>query len=232
MIPPPNCIFSSSTANVVGIAHTIAGIRQAIKLKPASLDLVEIRVDAFSGAPEQILPLLPKIKVPLILTARDPREGGVNRLTASERRRLLKQFMPHAAVIDIELRSAEPFEPLLGEAREAGIKVILSHHDFKQTPSLKSLRDLAKRAIRFEADLLKIAVMTSTPTDLAILLGLLVDEKQIPLSVMGMGAFGRISRLLLPLAGSRLNYGFLDKPQLAGQWPALLLKKRLEELRD
>ncbi|MEI7773411.1 MAG: type I 3-dehydroquinate dehydratase, partial [Verrucomicrobiota bacterium] len=52
------------------------------------------------------------------------------------------------------------------------------------------------------------------------------------LSVMGMGAYGQISRLVLGRCGSVLNYGYLDRPQVPGQWPAELLKQRLLELTD
>jgi 3-dehydroquinate dehydratase-1 len=53
---------------------------------------------------------------------------------------------------------------------------------------------------------------------------------KLPLSVMGMGAYGKVSRLLLARAGSVLNYGYLDEPQVSGQWEATLLKQRLAEL--
>lgn len=47
---------------------------------------------------------------------------------------------------------------------------------------------------------------------------------------MGMGRFGKISRLLLAQSGSILNYGYLDRPNASGQWEATLLKKRLAEI--
>jgi 3-dehydroquinate dehydratase-1 len=52
------------------------------------------------------------------------------------------------------------------------------------------------------------------------------------LSVMGMGEFGQLSRLLFGTCGSVLNYGYLDQAQVPGQWPAELLKRRLAELTD
>jgi 3-dehydroquinate dehydratase-1 len=45
-----------------------------------------------------------------------------------------------------------------------------------------------------------------------------------------MGPLGKVSRLVLAAAGSRLNYGYLDKPQVAGQWPARELALRLGEV--
>ncbi len=45
-----------------------------------------------------------------------------------------------------------------------------------------------------------------------------------------MGPLGKVSRLLFAAAGSVLNYGYLDRPQVAGQWEATVLKQRLREL--
>jgi 3-dehydroquinate dehydratase len=83
-----------------------------------------------------------------------------------------------------------------------------------------------------------VACVASEPRELAILLDFLTREttkqrsSQPLLSVMAMGAFGKISRLLFAKTGSVLNYGFLDQSNASGQWPAKLLKKRLAELTD
>ena len=87
-----------------------------------------------------------------------------------------------------------------------------------------------QRAILARADIFKIAALAANPSDVATLLALLAKPAPIPLSVMGMGRFGRVSRLLFAQAGSVLNYGYLDKPNASGQWEATLLKKRIGEL--
>jgi 3-dehydroquinate dehydratase-1 len=46
---------------------------------------------------------------------------------------------------------------------------------------------------------------------------------------MGMGGLGRVSRISLGAAGSVLNYGWLHRPQVSGQWPARRLKKLIRE---
>lgn len=230
MIAPKSCDFLPVPSNIVGIIHTAAGFREASKLKPANLDLLEIRVDAFAAAPERIQRLLQGLRLPLIITVRHPLEGGAQHLSPTARRRLFELFMPFATMIDVELRSAAQLTPVIQQARLRGIKVIFSHHDFVRTPVLKRLQELASRARQLKGDILKVATTVSSPGDLAVLLDFLHREKRIPLSVMGMGAFGKVSRLLFSLAGSQLNYGYLDKPQLKGQWPAKLLKQRLNEL--
>jgi 3-dehydroquinate dehydratase-1 len=47
---------------------------------------------------------------------------------------------------------------------------------------------------------------------------------------MGMGPLGKVSRLVLPSAGSLLVYGYLDRPQVEGQWPAEEVARRLREV--
>jgi 3-dehydroquinate dehydratase-1 len=47
---------------------------------------------------------------------------------------------------------------------------------------------------------------------------------------MGMGALGRVSRLLLAQLGSVLNYGYLDQATVPGQWPAARLRELIREL--
>ena len=47
---------------------------------------------------------------------------------------------------------------------------------------------------------------------------------------MGMGVFGKVSRLALAKAGSALNYGYLDRPNAPGQWEARELKKLISQI--
>jgi 3-dehydroquinate dehydratase-1 len=88
---------------------------------------------------------------------------------------------------------------------------------------------VVRRGVRAGADIVKIATHLRGPKDLAALL-VLQGATKVPLATMGMGPLGKVSRLVLVAAGSRLNYGYLDKPQVAGQWPALELARRLEEI--
>ena len=89
-----------------------------------------------------------------------------------------------------------------------------------------------RRAKRAGADICKIAAVTSTAADLHRLLTLFTTRQPLPLSVMGMGEFGKVSRLLLARAGSVLNYGYLDRPNASGQWEARVLRERMRELAE
>ena len=187
-------------------------------------------MDHFADDPGLLLRAAPRFRAPLIVTVRHPREGGAHQLESKRRRQLFSEFLPVANCIDIELRSVTGFADVIAEARAAGVGVIVSDHHFQRTPSAHSLAVRLRRAVLARADVFKIATFAASPPDVATLLGLLAKPGAIPLSVMGMGRFGKVSRLLFAQAGSVLNYGYLDQPNASGQWEATLLKKRIAEL--
>lgn len=200
--------------NVVGVVHTLPGFRLATR---AALDAAEVRADILPRPP---LPAeLSALPVPVILTVRRFDEGGARPLTDGAREALYLELLPAAAAIDIELKSSAALGSVIAAARRLRKPVILSFHDFKTTPTMPRLRTLATRARDEGADVVKLATKTETPAEIARLLTLLGESKE-PLAVMGMGALGRASRLLFARAGSILNYGWLDKPLVPGQWSA------------
>ena len=215
---------------VVGTVHSPGSLRRALRIQPGEVDFLEIRVDSFAPDPTLLLAAVPRLRVPLLITVRHPAEGGAHRLSLTRRRALFAQFLPFAALIDIELRSAVDFAPMIAEARSIGARVIISDHHFNAMPTTAQLRRTIRLAHTAGADLCKIAALAETPAALAKLLSLFAPPPSLALSVMGMGRFGKVSRLLLAQAGSVLNYGYLDQPNASGQWEATLLKKRLAEL--
>ena len=214
---------------VVATAHTEQGLRRARRLGSGAVGFVELRLDALTKNPDLVKRALSAIKTPILITARHPAEGGFGRLSAACRRDLLSEFLLRADAIDVELRSVGTMSCLLEEARRRRVTRIVSFHDFHRTPSLRRLREVLRRSIGAGADIVKIATHLRGPGDLAVLL-ILQSTAKVPLATMGMGPLGKVSRLVLGAGGSCLNYGYLDKPQVAGQWPALELVRRLEEI--
>jgi 3-dehydroquinate dehydratase-1 len=215
-------------ASVVATVHTPGGLRQAARLGRREVGFVELRLDALTKDLAAVDRAIPGIAAPILITARHGLEGGVGRLGAVRRRDLLGRFLLRADALDVELRSAASMAGLLQEARCRGITRVISFHDFRRTPDLARLQAIVRDAIRAGADIVKIATHLRGAKDLSVLL-LLQSSVKVPLATMGMGPFGKVSRLVLAAAGSRLNYGYLDKPQVEGQWPALELVRQLEE---
>jgi 3-dehydroquinate dehydratase-1 len=149
-------------------------------------------------------------------------------LSLAERRELLSRFLPHAKYIDTELRSARAFKPLLAQARKRNVGVIFSFHDFSSTPIPRSLRAKAELAKKLGADLFKIATRTDKPSELARLIDFMTNNKiDLPLSAMGIGKLGAVSRLLLATCGSILNYGSLSQSVIEGQLPIDALRSAI-----
>ncbi|MBE2179694.1 MAG: type I 3-dehydroquinate dehydratase [Chthoniobacterales bacterium] len=207
------------TAAVVATAHTPLGLQVAARLRPGALDFVEIRADCLAACVSGLPRRLERLRVPVLLTVRHPAEGGAGNLRATERVRLFEQLLPWASAIDVELRSAAPMQGVLAEAKRRGAPCIISFHNFRATPDLAALRRVTARAAAAGADIVKIATHLRGPRDLVLLLQLQANARR-PLATMGMGPLGRVSRLALAAAGSRLNYGYLGSPQVEGQWPA------------
>jgi 3-dehydroquinate dehydratase I len=203
----------------VGVIASRADLGRALGMRNPP-DLFELRLDHLAGIVDQhrkssrarevlseLENKLPNLRAPLIITARHPQEGGANKLSLRQRRDLLTRFLPHAAYVDIELRSASTLRSLLMSARQKKVRRIISFHNFKSTPPPRVLMAKARAAKACGANIFKIATRTDTPIELTRLLDF-VTTKSVSLSVsaMGIGRLGAISRVLLARAGSALVY--------------------------
>jgi 3-dehydroquinate dehydratase-1 len=198
---------------IVGVIFSLRDLRRAVRLRRPP-DFFELRLDALVRHLDEIESA--KFPAPLILTARDPREGGVNNLTTRARRDLLVRFLPRAHTIDIELRSAPAFSSILDLARATKIQRIISLHDFQKTPPVFRLHEKARAAQELGADLFKIATRTDTSAQLSRLLDF-HDSARMPVAAMGLGRLGRAARRELMRRGSILNYAHLGSAGIAGQ---------------
>lgn len=193
-------------------------------------DLVEFRADALSLAPERLEAAMQSCPVPALLTVRAHEEGGLAALRLDDRQQLFQRLLPCAQLVDVEIVHLGSLAGLVDSARQAGIVVVASFHDFHQTPDRSVLEDLIAQAMAGGADCVKFATTLRHSQDLSILAAL-QESTPTPLSTMGMGPLGRVSRLLLASLGSVLNYGYLDQPTIRGQWPAQRLRELILELR-
>ena len=193
-------------------------------------DVVEYRVDCWPDAVERAAELMGAAAVPALLTVRAGAEGGRNGLTTARREALFRRLLPVAALVDIEIASMGEFAGVVAEAKERGVLVVGSSHDFERTPTREELVERIGAACAAGADIVKFAAVAGKAADVAVLASLL-EEPGHPLSVMGMGGLGRVSRLLLAQLGSVLNYGYIDNATVSGQWSASRLRVLIGEIR-
>ncbi|MBA3834123.1 MAG: type I 3-dehydroquinate dehydratase [Chthoniobacterales bacterium] len=208
---------AKSGSRLVGVIADRVALQKATRLRRPP-DFVELRLDALLDCLEEVESALAKLRAPLILTARHPAEGGCGALAASDRRALLWRFLDHAALIDIELRSAREMRTLMVEARRRKISLIISSHDLRDTPPPAVLREQLKAAIGYGAGVFKIATCTDSAAQLARLLAFFQENAgAFPVAAMGMGKLGAESRRRLLRLGSVLNYAAVGDANAPGQ---------------
>ncbi len=92
-------------------------------------------------------------------------------------------------------------------------------------PALADLQAAARRAYSLGADIFKVVARTDRPPQLRTLIEFVRSPScPIPISAMGLGALGRVSRARLAHAGSVLNYAHLGRPTVEGQWSLAQLR--------
>jgi 3-dehydroquinate dehydratase I len=190
---------------IVGVIASRGDLEQALRMRRPP-DLFELRLDRLTGV-DRIETKLPKLRAPLIITARHPNEGGNGSLSLRQRRALLSRFLSHAEYLDVELRSARALRALLAIAKTKNVRRIISFHDFRSTPNARLLLAKAHNAKALRADIFKVATRTDTPMELGRLLEFATKNRvNVRLAMMGIGRLGAISRVLLARAGSVLIY--------------------------
>ena len=212
---------------IVGVIFSRADFERAIRMRRPP-DLFELRLDAFGAAIDTLRSRIEKLDAGIIITARHPREGGLNQLTARNRRELLLSFLPQALWVDIELRSAAAMAAVLQVARKSGVRIILSFHDFRGTPGATQLDELTRRAHSLGADLFKVATRTDRPAQLERLLEFFERQRSSAKVVaMGIGKLGRKSLLELARRGCALHDAHLGRARIAGQLSIPELRRTL-----
>lgn len=212
---------------IVGTIASFASLNQFASSKIDICDIVEVRLDEI-GENSQWLEGCKEIEssgMPIILTIRLKSEGGKWNKPDKLRLPLFLDAVNNLSCVDIELDS-----DLMEEVSELGRvqqkPVLISYHNFENTPTLGELKEIATRAAKYGA-LVKISTMAKTPEDLIALQKLMECDFSVPLCVIGMGAFGTRTRVSFPTMGSCLTYGYLDAPSAPGQLSARKLNEQL-----
>lgn len=209
-------------AAVVGVVDSSEALAASRRAAGRCCDFLEWRADRMGVE-------MPDSKLPWIITARHPAEGGFGGLSEIRRRKILLELLRRATCVDVEVRSLDGMAEVLHEARSRGVRIIASFHDFKKTPSVAEILKKIRSAKERGADIAKVATLTSRPADLVKLLEVL-EKSPLPLSIMGMGRLGMASRVLFSSCGSVLNYGWLNSASVSGQWSVHQLRGMLDAM--
>lgn len=216
-------------------AKVLKEAEDVIALKP---DLLEWRIDAYDEVEniEDCLTTLKELRsaigeIPLIFTCRIDREGGMKEISRNNRLSLYAAAMKTGEVdiIDIELCNDNEFIHTVREqAKAEGVKLILSYHNFKETPGEPFICAKLEEAQAAGADISKLAVMPKNYGDVLTLLSATNKARnetvQGPLVTMSMGKEGVVSRVAGGLFGSDITFGIGSETSAPGQVPIAELK--------
>jgi shikimate dehydrogenase/3-dehydroquinate dehydratase type I len=120
-----------------------------------------------------------------------------------------------ADYVDVELHTPEALrKDVLATASAHGNRtgVIISHHDFSKTPSLKTLKSIFHDCMVSGASVAKIVTVAKSPEDNFTVLSLIpyAHDRNNDIIAFCMGEQGRESRIMAPLLGSYLSFASLE----------------------
>ena len=215
-------------------------IEMAKKIVDSPADLVEWRADWFEDVfdYEKTMDVLKELRevlgdVPLLFTFRTMREGGEKEIDAMTYMEINQRILDtgYADLIDVEVLNYESIvKELMDYAHVTPVKIIASHHNFKETPCKKEMVAKLKAMREYNPDILKIAVMPNSQEDVLALLSL--DSDSCPLVKIAMSKLGMISRIAGETFGSAITFGTVEKASAPGQISAVELKKILELMHE
>jgi 3-dehydroquinate dehydratase-1 len=211
-----------SIPGVVAVIDRLRPVAAIGELPGKGATILEIRVDCisepFSAVVEYARELRTTVNIPLIGTIRETEHIGDNRLS------LFTQLMPVIDAVDIEI-DADITREVISLAHEK--TVIVSEHDYEETPDEKKLEKTVLTATSLGADIVKIAVMAHNREDVTRLL-MFTQSRSENLVTIAMGEVGAISRIAAPLFGSLFTYAYITDAVAPGQ---LSLEETVAELK-
>jgi 3-dehydroquinate dehydratase I len=215
---------------IVAVIGSLPDFEELGKLSSTHFDFCELRIDLLYRTSAELESHIEDVACPKIATVRDPNEGGANALPEKTRLELYQRWLPLCDLIDVELRSLSRFSGLVEQAESAAKGVIISFHDFEKTPSLEELQEKVDRCRLKKNQIFKVASKVAQWADVETLIRLLQQNPQLRIAAMGMGEFGKLSRLVLARLGSCLVYGSVGQAVDPGQWPVNQLARLLSEM--
>lgn len=198
------------------------------KAKKLGADILEVRIDLLEMDALMALSKIKELDLPVIITNRLKQEGGAWEGSEDERIQTLLSLLHLADAVDIEL-CAPKRDDVVKKAKTEGKTIIISTHDFQNTPEPDVMAGIINESFEAGADIAKLAVMPQTLLDVLHLLEVTLRANG-KVCTIAMGNIGRHSRAVAPIYGSVMTYGYVDKPTAPGQLRVDELKSILKLL--
>ena len=193
-------------------------LKQTLTKALKKSDYAEIRFDFLNpNTVPDALQLIRKDLRKCVCTLRPVSEGG--KFAGSEKNRisiikLIAEYNPF--LLDVELNTLTKNKNLRRYLKNTGTGILVSWHNFKQTPSISVLKKKLAQMKKISNNV-KIVTMAKSINDATQVLSLYKNNNT-KLIAFSMGNYGRISRILCLFLGSPYTYVSLGKPVAPGQF--------------
>lgn len=225
--------------------RTLAEILAAVKpIVAAQPDVVEWRIDYFEhvtdaaklqAAGQQLRQALGNLA--LLTTFRTAGEGGELPLSDPDYFSICEHVLAgnFTDALDIERYHDEAaVKALVAEAHQQNVVVIMSNHDFDQTPAAADIVARLTSMVTLGADVAKMAVMPRSVSDVLTLLTATNTAHETlnqPVITMSMGDLGKVSRMAGEVFGSSLSFATVGAASAPGQIALDRLRPAMEDLK-
>jgi 3-dehydroquinate dehydratase-1 len=224
----------------IGEKPLIAGVLtdfDVVSVSPdrlAPVDVIELRVDMFNSLdPGHIADIFTRarelFRKPLLATVRHISEGGQRSI--DDRLGIYRVVAPLSEAVDVEIFSEETMRSVHTLVADTPTVLIGSYHNFEATPDEDFLERVIGKGRQLGADIVKVAVMARSREDVVRLLLLAARHREQGIIALSMGDEGLVSRVVGPLFGSLLTYGYISQPSAPGQMSAAELSDILGRLK-
>lgn len=219
---------------------TINDLFKDLEFYQDSIDIIELRIDQWTDVTgvKQVINELKELpfEFKVLITYRSNSQGGKGHVNEMEYQNVIQKLINESGyeMLDIEWddkKDKNTYLSFINKAHQKGIQVILSHHNFNETPSLEELKFTYYKMHQFEADYLKVAVMPNDEKDVLHLLEAVKDSADaLNQHIIGiaMSDIGIVSRTAQGVFGGTVSYGCLNEPQAPGQIHIEELKKQID----
>jgi len=193
-------------------------LKQTLTKALKKSEYAEIRFDFLN--PNLVPDALQQIKKDLrkcVCTLRPVSEGGKFEVGEKNRISIIKLIAEYNPfLLDVELNTLSKNKNLRCYLKNTGTDILVSWHNFKQTPSHSALKKKLTQMKKISNNI-KIVTMAKSINDATQVLSLYKNNNT-KLIAFSMGNYGRISRILCLFLGSPYTYASLGKPIAPGQF--------------
>lgn len=198
-------------------------------LSTKGYDCYEVWLDYIDDLDEKfVVDIAKRLKEKLILLFRRQNLEKI-KMSVEKRQQIISLLLNFNVFLDIDfLTQHEDLEYL--RKRKSKTKLILSFHDYKETPKLDYLINLTSKMRRYNPDVYKYATFCQTEKETLTLLNLLLKlkEQKLKFIVLGMGKMGQITRIIGPIWGNEISFAPDNLKDISAK--GQLSKKQLEAI--